>query len=127
SNSLADFARRRNITFPLLADPGSRTIDAYGVRDPQGDGIPHPATFLVDRQGVIREKLFEEGDPKRHPTDPLCQAARKLEASASAREPGAMRVAAPELQGIEAWVNSKPLALKDLRGSVVVLHFWAFG
>jgi hypothetical protein len=40
---------------------------------------------------------------------------------------GAMKIAAPELQGIEAWINSKPLALKDLRGKVVVLHFWTFG
>jgi hypothetical protein len=34
---------------------------------------------------------------------------------------------APELKGIEAWINSKPLSLKDLKGKVVVLHFWTFG
>jgi peroxiredoxin len=124
---LADFARRRNITFPLLADPGSRTIEAYGIRDPQGDGIPHPGTFLVDRDGIIRAKLFEHGYQKRHPTDALIERARKLAASASASEPGARKIAAPELQGIEAWINSKPFALKDLRGKVVVLHFWTFG
>jgi hypothetical protein len=38
-----------------------------------------------------------------------------------------MKIVAPELQDIEAWINSKPLALKDLRGKVVVLHFWTFG
>ncbi len=47
--------------------------------------------------------------------------------SARAREPVAMKIAAPELRGIAAWINSKPLALKDLHGKVVVLHFWAFG
>lgn len=47
--------------------------------------------------------------------------------AARAQEPAAMKIPAPELQGIEAWINSKPLALKDLRGQVVVLHFWAFG
>jgi hypothetical protein len=50
-----------------------------------------------------------------------------LAPSPRAQEPVAMKIAAPELQGIEAWINSKPLALKDLRGKVVVLHFWTFG
>lgn len=34
---------------------------------------------------------------------------------------------APELRGVEAWINSDPLTLKGLRGKVVVVHFWAFG
>jgi peroxiredoxin len=34
---------------------------------------------------------------------------------------------APELEGISAWVNSEPLTLKDLRGKVVILHFWTNG
>ena len=34
---------------------------------------------------------------------------------------------APELRGITAWINSRPLTLKQLRGNVVVVHFWAFG
>src|SRR5580700_3206448 len=46
---------------------------------------------------------------------------------AVAQEHGAMNVRAPELKGIEEWINTKPLALKDLKGQVVVLHFWTFG
>lgn len=34
---------------------------------------------------------------------------------------------APELRDVTAWINSKPLNLKDLRGKVVIVHFWAFG
>ena len=50
-----------------------------------------------------------------------------LATAARAREPVAMKVAAPELRGIEAWIGSEPLTLKGLRGHVVVLHFWTFG
>ena len=39
---------------------------------------------------------------------------------------GRVTFKAPDVQGDE-WVNSKPLELKDLRGKVVALHFWAYG
>jgi len=35
--------------------------------------------------------------------------------------------AAPPIMGIGQWINSKPLALKDQLGKVVVVHFWTFG
>jgi hypothetical protein len=35
--------------------------------------------------------------------------------------------AAPEFKDIAAWVNSKPLTMKGLKGKVVVVHFMAFG
>ena len=35
--------------------------------------------------------------------------------------------AAPEFEDITAWVNSKPLTMKDLKDKVVVVHFMAFG
>jgi hypothetical protein len=41
--------------------------------------------------------------------------------------PFALKVPAPEFTGIEAWINSKPLDWKSLRGKVVAVHFWAFG
>ena len=34
---------------------------------------------------------------------------------------------APELRGVTAWINSSPISLEQLRGQVVVVHFWAFG
>ncbi len=33
---------------------------------------------------------------------------------------------APELRNVEAWLNTVPVTLKELRGKVVVVHFWAF-
>jgi peroxiredoxin len=36
-------------------------------------------------------------------------------------------VRAPEIRGVDEWINSAPLALADLRGKVVALHFFTFG
>jgi peroxiredoxin Q/BCP len=80
---LARFAGDRKITFPLLSDTDSKTISAYGVLNKEGkgklEGIPYPGTFLIDKKGVIRAKLFKEGYKERHSTDELIAAAKKLE------------------------------------------------
>jgi hypothetical protein len=55
------------------------------------------------------------------------QAAAEQKESSAAPEPVAMKIKAPEITGIEEWINAKPLKLKDLRGKVVALHFWTFG
>jgi peroxiredoxin len=34
---------------------------------------------------------------------------------------------APEFVGIEEWINSEPLTMSQLKGKVVVVHFFAFG
>jgi cytochrome c biogenesis protein CcdA/thiol-disulfide isomerase/thioredoxin len=34
---------------------------------------------------------------------------------------------APELAGIETWLNSAPLTIRSLRGKVVLVDFWTFG
>lgn len=50
---------RGTVGFRLLSDPDSRTIDAYGLRDPAYEGkevygIPHPAVYILDRSGRVR-------------------------------------------------------------------------
>ena len=68
---LADFSARRVITFPLLSDPGSETIKRYGLLnttiDPKNTlyGYPFPGTFIVDRQGVVTSRVFEEAYQER--------------------------------------------------------------
>jgi hypothetical protein len=58
----------------------------------------------------------------------LAVAAALLAAGAcGAQQPASLRAKAPELEGISDWVNTKPLKLSDLKGQVVVLHFWTFG
>lgn len=59
------FARRRGITFPLLADPDSAIIRAFGLLDESAApgsreaGMAHPAILLVDEHGVVRERFVE--------------------------------------------------------------------
>ena len=42
-------------------------------------------------------------------------------------QPAQFKTPAPEFQKVTEWVNSKPLKLSDLKGKVVVVHFFAFG
>ncbi len=35
--------------------------------------------------------------------------------------------AAPEFTDLQNWINSKPLAIADLKGKVVLVNFWTFG
>jgi peroxiredoxin len=88
--ALADFARRQGITFPMLSDVGSATIRRYGILNtvaeealgPNGKdpavladlqryvtvtqpaerfrGIPFPGTFMLDTQGRVTSRFFED-------------------------------------------------------------------
>ena len=42
-------------------------------------------------------------------------------------QPVALSVPAPDFQDISTWINTNPLCWSDLRGRVVVVHFWTFG
>ena len=81
--TLAEFAKENSIQFSLLSDPDSIAIEAFHVRNKKvrkrspKHGIPHPGTFLVDKEGVVRAKLFYS-ITKRHTPDELVQAANKL-------------------------------------------------
>ena len=65
--------------FPLLSDPQSGTIDRYGLRDPAYEGkkvygIPHPAVFVLDRQGRVRWSRIET-DYRQRPSNEEIRAA----------------------------------------------------
>lgn len=62
---LADFAKRRGITFPLLSDQGSEVIRKYGLLNTTvADnspvfGVPFPGTLVLDSHGLVRARSFE--------------------------------------------------------------------
>jgi peroxiredoxin Q/BCP len=80
---LKSFSDRKKITFPLLSDPDSKTIDAYHIRNTaargKAEGVPQPGTFIIDQEGVIRAKLFLEGYRDRHTTDALVEKAKAID------------------------------------------------
>jgi peroxiredoxin len=55
--------------FPLLSDANHRVIDRYGLLNEQaGRPMPHPATYVIDRKGVVQWK-FVEKDYKIRPSN----------------------------------------------------------
>ena len=70
---LANFTTRRHITFPLLSDAGSVLIRRYGIlnttvpeSNKQAFGIPFPGTFMVNPQGVVTARFFEQAYQERN-------------------------------------------------------------
>ena len=87
---MAAFSKQRGITFPLLSDAGSVTIKQYGILNPVPEwglgpdkddpavraevqkyvsvnqarpdmvGMSFPGTFIVDRQGRVTSRFFED-------------------------------------------------------------------
>ena len=88
--TLAAFAQQRNITFPMLSDAGSAAIKRFGLLNPAVEwafgpdkddpavqaevrkyvsavgaremmaGMAFPGTFIVDRQGRVQQRFFED-------------------------------------------------------------------
>jgi hypothetical protein len=69
---LRNFADRKGIHFPLLADPDSRLIRELNILNetvPENSpfhGIPYPGSFILDAKGVIVAKYFEDDYKERY-------------------------------------------------------------
>lgn len=73
---LAAFAERMGgLSYPLLADPDSSVIEAFGIlnrnvaEDHAWYGMARPVTFIVDADGVVTSKYFEPGHRQRVTAD----------------------------------------------------------
>jgi len=84
---LAGFIEKRQIAYPLLSDPKSVIIDRYRLRDPQyppgnlANGVPRPIIFILDKNGTIKAKLYEETYTKRPPAALVISTVDKLAAA----------------------------------------------
>jgi peroxiredoxin Q/BCP len=79
---LAKYTKSAKITFPLLSDPDHKTISDYGLLNKEAkgktEGIPYPGTMILDKDGVIRAKLFFDGYKERHGPTEIIKAAKEI-------------------------------------------------
>jgi peroxiredoxin len=95
---LRPYYLERKIPFPILADEQSAAIDAYGVRNTWAlfhRGIPNPATYVIDRDGVVRFADVRRQHYFRVPVGTLVAKVNELSTSGSDRQgpPGGPGVA----------------------------------
>ena len=63
--------------FLFLSDPGHKVINRYGILNESSQGLPHPATYVIDKRGIVRWK-FAEIDYKVRPTNQQTLTALKV-------------------------------------------------
>ncbi len=80
--ALAAFAHAQGIGFPLLADSGSAVIRRFGIlntfvaeTDAPFYGIPFPGTYVLDEEGIVREKFFRRHLANRESADTVLESA----------------------------------------------------
>jgi peroxiredoxin len=62
--------------FLFLSDREHRAINRYGILSESNRGLPHPATHVVDKGGIVRWKFFET-DYRVQPTNQQIMTALK--------------------------------------------------
>ena len=75
-STMPEKASPSKVDFPLLQDQNHGVIDRYGLLNPRGRGWPHPATYIIDREGIVRWK-FVEVNFKVRPTNDMVLGALK--------------------------------------------------
>ena len=115
---LQEFATRRGINFPLLSDVGSATIKRYGLlnttvaADNALSGYPFPGTFVLERDGTVRARFFEDAYEERNTVNSIMvRLGGKLEVPAT-------RVSAPQMT-ITSYLTDQ-VAAPGTRFSVVL-------
>lgn len=68
--------------YTFLSDEGHRVIDRYGLLNAESERpIPHPTTFVIDREGVVRWKFIEIDYTTRPSNEMILEALERIEPS----------------------------------------------
>jgi peroxiredoxin len=71
-------ADKINPALLLLSDPGHKVIDRYGILNPESNGLPHPATYVIDKEGIVRWKFLEVNYRVRPTNEQVLEALKSL-------------------------------------------------
>ena len=69
---LRSFAERKGLDYPMLSDPESEVIRAFDIlndnipSDHAFHGVPFPGTYIVDANGIVKAKFFEDDHRERY-------------------------------------------------------------
>ncbi len=77
-SGMAEGVSSSKVDFPLLEDRNHRVIDRYGLLNPKGRGWPYPATYIIDREGIVRWKFVEVNFKVRPTNDTVLGALKDL-------------------------------------------------
>lgn len=70
------------LSFPLLADEGSKVIASYGVKNPRGrgrkEGVAIPMTLIIGSDGLVKAKLAHDSVRVRHGISDILAELEKL-------------------------------------------------
>ena len=92
-DELSRFAKRRKIKYPVLADPNSEVIRAFGLLNedyPVGSyahGVAHPIIVVIDADGIVSHRFSRAGYVRRPDVDAVISVLRGNK-QASANEKG---------------------------------------
>ncbi len=87
----------------------------YGESVRKGFGVINLLAVAFIASGVDAQSLFQSNAN-------VTQAAAQTGLQDALSQP----YSAPEFSGIEAWLNSQPLNMAELRGKVVLIDFWTY-
>ena len=85
---------------------------------------PSPTTMPGPTAGV--DPATSASDPATASAAPTAAAASEALPPCDGRRGGSVGNCAPEFSGINAWINSDPLTMQELRGRVVLIDFWTY-
>jgi|SRR5690242_7342853 len=75
------FLEKNPVSFPFVLDEDRSVTKAYGLHHRIGKdalNIAHPATLVIDRQGVVQFIYRGDGQHDRAPFEPIFETLKKL-------------------------------------------------
>jgi len=118
------FALGAGIPMFIIAMTGRTLMKRFGFLTQHTTAIRKIFAILIILSAIYLgfgsniQSLFQQPQPSTIQAEP--QFTSQLE------KPLATPYPAPKLTGIQAWLNSNPLVLSDLKGKVVLIDFWTY-